>query len=292
MFENNSTYNKKILLVIGILILILAITFLFFFLTKKSKEKIKTFSLPSGINPDSPEGISIRYLFEAQEGNLNESEKYLFSIYLTEIFEKPYYRVSHPFPTPERTGELPNFQVIDRKIGEKTSKVILREITNKNEGEKFFGFTLPLEITFEILLFNENGSWKIIKIDSPNLIRRVTLGERVEIKNGFLITALNIENSTLKVGYENNTNGDIEYNPFAEWKIVDVKNNIYMPSEKEGGLSQGILKPNEKKEGYLEFEIPKNIIIKEVIFEIPSKKKVIFEIPIKSPSPLPEEPER
>jgi len=282
--------RTKYFLKIGV---ISVVVFILIFLLVKIfiKAPLEIFTLPPEIDPDSPEGVAIKYLWEEQRGKRWEAEDYLHpNFFLVRVFDQYYPDIRGKFlVSKEKEDLLPEFKVINRQIEENEAIITLEEITNRERGNIFFGFPLPERLNFEIMLLKLENQWKIIKVDSPDLVFKTKVGEKVEIKKDVFVTLIKIEDSTLEIEYENKSNEVFNYNPFDEWKIIswDGKSYTLIQNLLKPALSGGRLNPGNMKRGYLSFELPKDILIREIVFRIP-EKKIIFQIPVEIPEEIPE----
>ena len=145
---------------------------------------------------------------------------------------------------------------------------------------------------------------KEIKIEWPNQ-KRVEIGENIFLElidiedyqiegvrpqEGFKFISLEIE-------LENKTKEPIELSAWGGWQIISEKEEIYSSifprtaSNPASGLSPKVRKPAldanavinkivapDKEKGYISFEVPKEISIKEIIFQA-EHKKFIFQMP-------------
>jgi len=289
MFEEGflNEERKKFLKIglISIIALVLIFLLIKFFILKPSKPSPPTITLIS------PAETVIEYLQQEQEGKRGKAEIYLHpNFYLVRILDQYYSNIRWKFLNlEEKTGPLPEFKIINSQIGENEAVITLEEITNRERGAIFFDFPLPEKITFEITLTKFENQWKIIKVDSPDLVFKTKVGEEVEIKKGIFVTLIKIEDSTLEIEYENKSNEVFNYNPFDEWKIIswDGKSYTLIQNLLKPALSGGRLNPGNMKRGYLSFELPKDILIREIVFRIP-EKKIIFQIPVEIPEEIPE----
>jgi hypothetical protein len=176
--------------------------------------------------------------------------------------------------------------------------VKILEKTNKKEGWIFFDFYLPKEINFEAKLirlgsWKKGYQWKIIGLNSPDLVWERNLRERTEIKENVFIKPIKIEKVefpamrkiySLEIEYENSSQESIFIYPFSEWRIVDLNGELFAPPSitsslflREPTLLGGELKAGEKRIGYVMFEVPREISAKEIIFKT-MEKKIIFKI--------------
>ena len=303
--EKTKYFLRRILIVVGILLFCLAIGF---FLAK-----IFWLNQPK----ENPFEATVSYLQLEQSFQREEAEKYLFSVFENvEIFGEKYTTLRNTiWYQEERAGQEPIFEETSSQSfpnlgrGIEGVKITLLEKTNKNEGLIFFTFELPREVIFEIDLEKEGNwkdgySWKIIKINSPNLVSESKIGQEEEIKENVLVKPIKIEeympptlspelveglpedlkSLTLEVEYKNNSNQSFEFYPFSEWRIIDKDGEEYaLPPEtsarvlREPTLFGGKLGPNETKKGYIPFEIPKEISPEKLIFKR-VERKIIFQL--------------
>lgn len=296
--------DKKIK--IGLLLTFLIFTFLsikFVFFQKKPPSP----SLPSPAEETlSPEETVIKYLHLEQGKNRQEAEKYLFSDFSkVEILGKSYYEIQNlslGFYYEKTSTSSPEFEIITSEIKEDKAKVILQEIPNQFERTIFFEFLLPEKIIFETNLIKEGGQWKIVKINSPNLVLEKKLGEKIEISENLLVKPIEIKeykpknpNIRPEAGfkffyflseYENQSTDTIVVSPPFGWTLIDENKNVYTSSRH---LNAGreiqevavppeiILEPEEIKSVYFFFQIPRESQPEKLIFKN-LNKKVIFEV--------------
>lgn len=247
-----------------------------------------------------PEMVVIFYLKLEQNNQRKLAEKYLFPDFeRVEILSEKYslLSLSH-WIQKEKTGEESVFQAKEIKIGKKEARVKIFEKTNKKQGWIFFNYYLPKEIIFEANLikvgnWKKGKQWKIIRINSPDLIWEEKMGEKGEIREGIFILPMKLEKLeipaerkiySLEVEYENNSQEIVFISPFGDWQIVDLNGERFSPPSvtsaiflREPILFGGELKPGEKRRGYVMFEIEREISAKELIFKN-MEKKVIFKI--------------
>jgi hypothetical protein len=281
----------------GLKVLIVSFLIIFFIFTL-----IKTFFLN---RPKiKPGEIAISYLKAEQSAKRELAESYLHpDLKKVEIFGKNYEEFKiYQIHQKEREGEEPVFETKEKRIEKNKARVNVFEKTNKNQGWFFFEFYLPEEISFEVILekignWKKGYEWKIIKIDSSDLIKRGKVGEKVEFEKGVFIRLIEIEDFkpenviipegikilSLKVEYENNSDKEIKINSFENWSIIDEKGNIFSPPSISSPIAlrepvlMGIeLKSGEKRFGYTVFEVPKEIEIKEIIYK-DWQRKIIFQ---------------
>lgn len=162
----------------------------------------------------------------------------------------------------------------------------------------FFDYYLPKEIIFEAELIKIGGwkrgyQWKIVKLNSPDLILERKFGERVEIRENVFVKPIKIEKMeipanrkiySLEIEYENNSNKPIRINPFGEWRIVDAEGKVFNPASLTSALflRQPVLlgkelEPGETKRGYVMFETQNEVSAAKIILKN-MEKKVIFEM--------------
>lgn len=254
----------------------------------------------------SPEEVAIKYLELQQEKNRQEAEKYLFSDFSkVEIFRDNYQELrgfSYGVRLEEKSASLPGFKIITAEVGENEANIVLEEITNRVEGTNFFKFFLPPKLVFEVNLVKEGEDWKIIKIDSPDLVLERRLGEIVEIRENIFAKPVKISgyqpkdiNVKPRAGfkflsflaeYENRSTDTITLTPPSGWTLIDENKNIYdsfrhltvQREIKEVATPPEIkLKPNETEDVYFFFQVPKETQIQELVFKN-LNKKVIFKI--------------
>lgn len=277
--------------IFGKLLLLGVVLFLIFLLVKTfyfNKPKL------------SPEKIVISYLELEQFSQRNLAEKFLFSDFeKVEILKEKYKDISRlNWIQTEKEGAEPIFEIKEIKIEKKDAKIKIYEKTNRKEGWIFFDFYLPKQIVFEAGLtkigsWKKGYQWKIIKLDSLDLILEGKMGEKAEIKKNVFVKPIQFEKVeipavkkvySLEIEYENNSQELIDIYPFSDWRIVDAGGEIFSPPPvtsavflREPVLLGGELHPGESKRGYVMFEIEKEISAKAVIFKN-MEKKVIFEM--------------
>jgi len=275
--------------------------------------------LPSSIKPGSPEEAAIRYLQWVQEGKKKESEEYLYPtpplFPQVTILREKYRDVRENiiFQSIEKEGSPPEYQVKESKIKDKIAKVTIEEITNNKEGSFLFGFVLMDKITFNITLAKSEEKWKIIDVDSPDLILDKKIRGEAEIGKNVFMKLIEVEDYmpeevqpqkgtklfSLLVKYENRSKDFFSPQPFSEWKVVLVNGEFYSPLpptafsgligklnpliRRPALLLKGGLKPGSTEKGYISFSLPQNNSIRTVVFQN-LFKKVIFEIPQELPT--------
>jgi hypothetical protein len=241
----------------------------------------------------TPEEVAIKFFELESEGNRIEAEKFLFSDFLkVKIFDEEYLILkSNLWSQPNRIFKA-NYNIKSKEIKEKESKISL-EIEVKEGVPFLFVFNLPEKVNFEIELTKENNEWKIVKIDSPDLIVKTKIGERVEIKKNIFINTnrigefiskeiepseINDKILFLETEYENSSEKEIFFSPLAEWRISNTEGEFFYGIKFTNGTSTQIkIGGNESKRIKIFFEVPQNFSVKEVIFQN-LDKKVIFEI--------------
>jgi hypothetical protein len=145
---------------------------------------------------------------------------------------------------------------------------------------------------------------KEIKIEWPNQ-------KKVEIKENVFLELINIEDYqvegvkpqegfkflSLEVELENKMNDPTQLSAWGGWQMISKNDEVYysiyprIASDPASGLSPKVRKPaldanvvmNKtvapgKEKGYISFEAPKEISIKEIIFQT-ENKKIIFQMP-------------
>jgi hypothetical protein len=248
----------------------------------------------------SPDEVVISYLQKEQsfQRNLAE-EKLLPDFEKVEVLSEKYSDINRlNWIQNERAGGEPIFETKEIKIKGKEAGVKILEKTNIKEGWIFFDYYLPKEITFEAGLtkigsWKKGYQWKIIKINSPDLILERKFGERVEIRENVFVKPIKIEKLeipanrkiySLEIEYENNSNKPIRINPFGEWRIVEANGKVFNPPSLTSALflRQPVLfgrelEPGETKRGYVMFETQNEVSAVKIILKN-MEKKVIFEI--------------
>jgi hypothetical protein len=162
---------------------------------------------------------------------------------------------------------------------------------------------LPKEISFKIELekigsWKKGYEWKIIEIDSQDLIKKAKFGEKMEIEKGIFVKPIKIEEYkpenvkipegikilSLEIEYENNSEKEISIASFGSWYIIDEKGDIFSPPPFSSAivLRQPVLmglelKSEERKSGYTIFEVRKEINPKEIIYK-DWQRKIIFQL--------------
>lgn len=262
---------------------------------------------PLEIPPLFSEEVVIKYFELEQEKNREESEKYLFSdLSKVEIFGENYQKQNLQYflwtQPEEKEGPLPEYQIKDSHIEENEASITIEVTTSKMEGSLFFNFYLPKKVVFETDLVKEGGYWKIIRIDSPDLVSKSELGEEIEIKENIFVKPIKIKDYIskerkpvpgfkflyLEIEFENKSIEAINLYQFIDWRIIDEKNQIYYPIPKPGLATQQTLiessilidftlNPGSTKEIHLFFEVPENVSLKELVFKN-LDKKIIFKI--------------
>ena len=321
MFEEGflSEKTKKYLIVGAVfgLVLILLLLLLKFFILKPPPP-YQPPELPSSVKPGSPEEAAIRYLQWIQEGKKEGSEEYLYPtpplFPQVTILRNKYRDIKSGllFQPSKKEGPLPEYQVKESKTKDKIAKVVIEETTNNKEGAFLFGFLLMDKITFNITLAKSEEKWRIIDIDSPDLVLEKKTGEEAEIGNGVFTKLIAIEDYTsekakpqkgmkllsILVKYENKSKDLFSSQPFSEWKVVLINGESYSPlppttlSGLAGKLNPLIRKPalllkeglkaGSTEKGYISFTLPQKSSVKTVIFQN-LFKKVIFENPQELP---------
>jgi len=288
MPEEFSDDNKKkvfkigLILLVMVVILILAKIFIF-----------KSEPLDQAL-PTSPEEVAIQYLQSEEGQNREEAEKYLISDKSqVEILGKKYQSASPLWwINPEKVKDpAADYQVRDKDVQDDTTNITIEAVTNKMEDSIFFSFVIPKKLTFEVILVNEEGQWKITKVNSPNLVLESSFGEKTRVQAGIFIKPIKFEKYSarssegpskffrLQVEFENNSFSPIEFTPLTEWRVVDKNKDFYTPGLDPKGVTPAKvqLKPNSSQISYVFFEIPKDFVAKEIIFEN-SYKRIIFQI--------------
>jgi hypothetical protein len=251
-----------------------------------------------------PGEIAIFYLKEAQS-SIEKAESYLYpDLKRIEIFEGNYEELKKfKITQKEKEGEEPVFEIKDEKIEKNKATVNVFERTNKKEGWFFFGYYLPKEISFKVELekigsWKKGYEWKIIKIDSQDLIKKAKFGEKVEIEKGIFVKPIKIEEYkpenvkipqgikilSLEIEYENNSEKEISIYSFGGWYIIDDRGDAFFPPSFSSArvLRQPVLmglelKSGERKSGYTVFEVQKEINLKEIIYK-DWQRKIIFQL--------------
>lgn len=306
MFEEVYLEKKaKKILIMGLVLILFLISI--FILVKIFILKPSPPPSPLEIPPLFSEEVVIKYFELEQEKNREESEKYLFSdLSKVEIFGENYQKQNLQYflwtQPEEKEGPLPEYQIKSSQIEKSKAKIILEVTTSKMEGSLFFNFYLPKKVIFETDLVKEGGYWKIIRIDSPDLVSKSEPGEEIEIKENIFVKPIKIGDYIskerkpvpgfkflyLEIEFENKSIEAINLYQFIDWRIIDEKNQIYYPIPKPGLATQQTLiessilidftlNPGSTKEIHLFFEVPEEILIKEVIFRS-QYKKIIFKI--------------
>ena len=134
--------------------------------------------------------------------------------------------------------------------------------------------------------------------------------EKVEIKANVFLKLVAIEDYvlenikpsekykflSLEIEIENKSNESISFQPFTEWMIISKAEESYysiypwiytppaplVPQVRKPVLllEEGLVKelsPGSIEKGYISFQVPEDILIKEVVFQT-VQKKIIFEI--------------
>lgn len=277
--EKTKNFLKKGLILILICILVFVLVKIF--ILKPSLP-----SLPPEIPSLSPQDVVIGYFKLEQERKREEAEEHLVSYFsqvriLGEEYEK--LRSSFWVQPKEKEGSLPEYLVKETKVVKSDANLTLEVITNKMEGSIFFNFRLPKKVVFKIVLWKINDHWKIIEIDSPDLVLESKLGEKKEIKENVFVEAIKIEDYILEIEYENRSTEPVSFYSFGDWKIVDKDGKIYYPIPgPDFEITQPMLPDIEldlggKEKVSLSFGIPKDVLVKEVIFRN-IDREIIFKI--------------
>ncbi len=296
------TTKRWLIIGVGAIILlsILFVVFKFFIFKPPTPKEIET-SLPEGIIPSSPEGVAIKFLLAFQEGRKNEERQYLFpDLSKVEILKESYLSaISKYIWIPKsKEGTPPEFKVLEKKENANETNIKIEEITNRRKGDLFFGFLLPEKINFEITLQRVDKDWKIIKVNSEDLVIQAKIGEKVKLNdstsikvvsfNGGLPQNINLEILEperkfifLKVEYENLSQKENKIGFLNNWSIGSEKESVSVPIifDKKGVKieREKTLGPNEKIELFLIFEVPQTFLLKTATFQN-NQRKVIFEI--------------
>ena len=302
--ENRLDLTTKKWLIIGVggivLLSILFIVFKFFIFKPPTPKEIET-GFPEGIAPSSPEGVAIKFLLASQEGERNEERQYLFPDFSkVKIFKESYISVisKYIWKSKSKEGTPPEFKVLEKKKNANEAIIKIEEITNRRKGDLFFGFLLPEKINFEITLQKVDKNWKIIKVDSEDLVIQTKIGEKVKLNdltsikivsfNEGLPQNINLEIPEpgkkfvfLKVEYENLSQKENRIDFLNNWSISSEKENVSVPIifDKKGIKieREKTLAPNEKTELFLIFEVPQTFSLKTATFQN-NQRKIIFEI--------------
>jgi hypothetical protein len=293
MFEGEKT---KKFLKIGLISAVVLI--LIFFL-------IKIFILKPPLPPDIPSSppkeakeVVIKYFSLEQEKNRRESEKYLFSDFTkVEIFGKNYQNLKIFYWTQleEKEGSLPEYQIKDSLIKENEANITVEVITNRMENSLFFNFFLPEKIIFEVNLVKEGDYWKIVKINSLDLISKRNYREKVEIKENIFIKLISINYDLpkkikpseegnkvlfLEIEFENKSTELFGFSSLNEWRVVDKDKDFYYPIPDPTIVSEKIilpdikLEPNTIERSNIFFEVSEDFLVKEVIFQNQYKENI------------------
>jgi len=272
---------KKFLKIGAVLIFISVLIFVLVkvFILKPTPEVPTPSSTPA-------EEVAIRYFELERERKKEEAEEYLAPYFSqVRILGGVYENLHSSFwiQTEKKEGPLPKYEIKESKVRGSDANITLEITTNRMEDSLFFNFRLPKEIVFKIVLWKIDNNWKIIEIDSPDLILESKLGEQIEIKENVFVKAIKIEDSTLEVEYENESAELVSFYSNSDWKIVDDNGKIYSPlpppdfEVKQPVLPDIELSPSEEKKVSLRFEIPEDILLKEIVFRN-IDKKIIFKI--------------
>lgn len=305
MFEEYYSEEKtKKYLKIGVIFIFASI--LIFALVKIFILKPSSTSLPPVKETPalSPEETVIKYFELEQKRNREESEKYLLSdLSKVKILSDDYQNLNSAlwYQPEKRGGPLPEYQIKNSHIKKNKANVTLAVTTNKMKDSLFFNFYLPETVVFEIVLVKERGRWKIIEINSPDLVLESKLGEERKIRENifvklirtgnYLPKVINIKQNKgsklffLEVEYKNKSNKLVRLSPFLEWQVINKNEEVYYPAlklirnPKTGDAEYPIIKlaPGRLRESTIMFEVPKNFVAKEAIFQN-LYKKIIFKV--------------
>lgn len=290
---------------IGLIFILLAIivfVLVKFLLPKKTSQPPPP---PSVKEVLSPEETVIKYLSLEFEKDRQEAEEYLFSDHSKiEVLREGYSNIGSFFLNDTKggntQGSLPEYNIKNEVIEGDRAKVNLEVATNKLEGSIFFIFSLPKNITFEADLVKERENWKIIKIDSPTLVLVKNLGQKGEVIENVFVTLnkigeyqpvgikppVGLKFISAEVEYENKSNTNMNFLPLSEWRLTNDSNKeIYYPTftlipsreERIAVPAEIKLNPDETKRGSFFFQVPKDLNIKELVFQN-LEKRIIFEI--------------
>jgi membrane-associated HD superfamily phosphohydrolase len=241
-----------------------------------------------------PGEIAISYLKEAQS-SIEKAENYLYpDLKKVKILDENYENLQNlKWVQKEKEGEEPIFEIKSEKIKKNKAEVAILEKTNKKEGWLFFEYKLPKEILFEVSLeklgsWKKGYEWKIIEINSPDLIKKSKIGEKIEVEKGLFVKLINFEEYrpenlkipeglrifSLEIEYENDSNQTKKIDSFGQWYIIDKEGEVfysafYPPSAflRKPIFENTELKPGEKQRGYVTFEAKKEILPREIIYK-------------------------
>ena len=262
----------------------------------------------------TPEEVVTNYFSLEFNRNRSESEKYLFSDFSkVEILGENYLNVRTSLQTqaPKKAGLKPEYKIVNQEVQDNEARISLETSTNEMGGSLFLSFYLPEKLLFNVSLIKEGVDWKILRVDSPDLILTNKLGEKVEIIKGVFIQPIKIidykdkkpANSLnkflrLEVEFENKTSGAATFSSPMEWRVLNQDKQFYYPiinidwqtigqnqeqpptplTEPEISFLPDIkLNPDETKKASIFFELPKEFLVKELVFQN-LDKKIIFEI--------------
>ena len=276
MEEKTKKFLKKGLILILICILVFVLVKIF--ILKPPPEA-------PAASPIPPEEVAIKYFELEQQRKREEAEEYLVSYFSqVRILGGEYEKLRSSFwVQAKESGPLPEYLIKESKVVKNDVNLILEVITNKMEGSLFFNFRLPKKVIFKVVLWKINDHWRIIKIDSPDLILESKLGEKKEIKENVFVEAIKIEDHISEIEYENRSTEPVSFYSLGNWKIVDKEGKIYYPIPgPDFEITQPMLPDIElnlggKEKVSLSFGIPEDVLVKEVIFRN-IDRKIIFEI--------------
>jgi hypothetical protein len=293
-YENRSwlSWLKKIL--------VSAVIFVLIFLL------VKTFYLN---RPElSPAEATIFYLKAEQNFERETAEKYLFSnLEKVEMLGEKYQDLRKiRWVKKEKDGKEPVFAIKSQRIEKKEAIINISEKSNKKEGLPFFDYFLPEELVFDVWLgkvgnWKEGYQWRLIKVNSADLVLNKKLGEKIEISRELFLRPINIEEYwpenvklpegikiiSLEIEYENKGADPVRIYLFDGWKIITENGSVFGPPSLTSALVlrepipyDQELEPAQIKKGYIVFEVPKEISlerVKKILFRN-LDKKIIFQI--------------
>jgi len=176
--------------------------FIFFLIILGIWAIFKTFI---GNKPKMKPGEVAVSFFKASEGLTDEDINDFLSENKKEIkiFEEKYQGdINLPLKGGKKVEE-PTFTVQKEEIGKTEATVEIAEVIGGKQELTFYGLSLPQNVVFKILLSKEGNwekgfSWKIKEISSPDLLKKVKFGNKVEVEEGIFVKVSKPEEYTPK----------------------------------------------------------------------------------------------
>jgi len=256
---------KPIKILIGIFVLfVLALSFKAFYINRPRL---------------SPELTAEFYFQHEQFGSRREAEKlFIEPLSQVKIFGKSYIDFKIESETKNVVGV--EFTVKEVETDNESAKVIL---TERIFGETYFlNFFLSEEyhpkgeIKFEVILtkvgdFAKGYEWKIVKINSPTLLRHAEKGEGVDVKTNVSakiddIKCEIVDKCVITISFENKSFKNYNISS-KEWKIIDIEGNEIIAE-----VFEKKLEPSEKIKKDFVFKSAQKTLPTKIIMENKGKK--------------------